>query len=294
MNDRANLIERAAALLRERGSSSQVQPSASSDRITTTMGPSKALARQMLLDRNQLAQHGIIMPSAGASRVVEEFRIIKRNLMATWQTDDGLRDSKHAARLIMVTSARPREGKTFSALNLALSFSAEANLTVVLIDADLARRDVAKITGAPFEPGLTEVLSRSANLADVLIQTDVPNFIILPPGTTSPDLSELLSSQVTALFAEIAARYVNHLIIIDAAPCLASSDSVTLAPLVNQVVFVIEAGHTQQAEVESSLNLISSCPRISLLLNKSAAGTADHFGSYSSYSDPDEKYQGEP
>src|ERR1700722_3483835 len=101
MNDRANLIERAAALLRERGSSSQVQPSASSDRITTTMGPSKALARQMLLDRNQLAQHGIIMPSAGASRVVEEFRIIKRNLMATWQTDDGLRDSKHGARLIM-------------------------------------------------------------------------------------------------------------------------------------------------------------------------------------------------
>src|ERR1700722_7676267 len=102
MNDRASLIERAAALLREReGSTSQVQPSGSPDRITAKVAPSKALARQMLLDRNQLAQHGIIMPSAGASRVVEEFRIIKRNLMATWQTDDGLRDSKHGARLIM-------------------------------------------------------------------------------------------------------------------------------------------------------------------------------------------------
>ncbi len=84
---------------------------------------------------------------------------------------------------------------------------------------------------------------------------------------------------MAALMNEVARRFPDRFIILDTPPCMVSSDAATLAPLVGQIVFVVEAHRTQQDEIEAGLSMLSSCPRISLLLNKSEVASA-HFGSY--------------
>jgi protein-tyrosine kinase len=91
---------------------------------------------------------------------------------------------------------------------------------------------------------------------------------------------ELLSSnQMKGLLSEMTRRFPDRFMIIDTPPCMASSDPATIAPLVGQIVFVVEAHRTQQDEIEAGLSMLSSCPRISLLLNKIDQASAQ-FGSY--------------
>ena len=149
------------------------------------------------------------------------------------------------------------------------------------------RGDTARVLKVPPEPGLTDVLAGERSLHDVLIQSDIPNLVILPPGAYGPHVPELLAGRgPSQLIAEIGRPYPDHVIVMDTPPCLASTDPAALAPLAGQVVFVIEAGHTQQTEIESSLNLLSGCRQVSFLLNKAATGSSEHFGAYSYYYQP--------
>jgi protein-tyrosine kinase len=236
---------------------------------------------QVVLDRGRLAGYGIAIPSAARSRTVEEFRLVKRNLMSQWSQGNSLADQR-SARLIMVTSARPGEGKTFISLSLALAFASERDVKALLVDADTHRSTLPGIIGIPAEqPGLVDVLMGNIELSEVLLQTSIPNLMILPSGRGGPHVPELISSnQMAALTAEMTQRFADRFIIFDTPPCMASSDSAALAPLVGQIVFVVEAHQTQQAEIEAGLSTLSACPRISLLLNKSDAQASEHFGSY--------------
>jgi len=184
----------------------------------------------------------------------------------------------------MVTSARPGEGKTFSALNLAMAFASERDANALLLDADTQHSALPKILGIPGDRGIVDVLAGSLDLSDVLIQTNLPNLMILPAGRGGPHVPELLSSRgMEALLEELTRKLEDRFIIIDTPPCMASSDAAALAPLVGQIVFVIEAHNTQQAEIEAGLSTLSACPRISLLLNKSDTLANEHFGSYGDY-----------
>jgi Mrp family chromosome partitioning ATPase len=105
--------------------------------------------------------------------------------------------------------------------------------------------------------------------------------MILPAGRGGPHVPELLSSpEMGALLDEMTRRLPDQYLIIDTPPCMASSDAAALAPLVGQIVFVVEANNTQQGEIEAALGTLSTCPRISLLLNKSDSLATEHFGSY--------------
>jgi protein-tyrosine kinase len=285
MDDRAGLIERAAALLHN--SNRQAAAPLTPEAPVAASAPAVALSRSVVLDRNHLAEAGIIMPWTTTARVVEEFRIIKRNIMFPWQSAEYLGAADRPPKIVMVTSSRPREGKTFCSVNLALAFAAEENLVTVLIDADAVRADTARLLKIPLEPGLTDILAGKRSLHDVLIQTDIPNLVVLPPGAYGPHVPELLAGRGPSLLvAEISRRYPDHVIVMDTPPCLASTDPAALASIAGQVVFVVEAGHTQQAEIESSLSLLSGCRQIRVLLNKAPVGSSEHFGSYSYYYQP--------
>jgi receptor protein-tyrosine kinase len=273
------MIERAAALLRQR---EPAEPAASPiPLLKATGGPALTSAGpQLVLDRARLASFGIAIPSAGRSRTVEEFRLVKRNLIGAWSQNDLMPD-RGASRLIMVTSARPGEGKTFTALNLALSFASERSVKAVLVDVDTQHSTVPKILGIGGETGIVDVLAGNFELPEVLIQTNIPNLMVLPAGRGGPHVPELLSSrEMGALLDEMTRRLPDHYLIIDTPPCMASSDAAALAPLVGQIVFVVEANNTQQGEIEAALSTLSTCPRISLLLNKSDSLATEHFGSY--------------
>src|SRR4029077_1202155 len=94
--------------------------------------PARPLTRSVVLDRNHLAEAGIIMPWTTTARVVEEFRIVKRNIMFPWQSAEHRGAADRPPKIVMVTSSRPREGKTFCSINLALAFAAEENLVTIL------------------------------------------------------------------------------------------------------------------------------------------------------------------
>jgi protein-tyrosine kinase len=288
MDSRAGLIERAAALLRNsNGDESGVPAPLALGAPVAASAPVAPLTQSVVLDRHHLAETGIIMPWTTTARVVEEFRIVKRNIMFPWQAAEHLGTAEPAPKVVMVTSSRPREGKTFCSINLALAFAADQNFVTVLIDADAVRGDTARVLKVPTEPGLTDFLAGERALHDVLIQSDIPNLVILPPGVYGPHVPELLAGRgPSLLIAEIGRRYPEHVIVMDTPPCLASTDPAALAQLAGQVVFVIEAGHTQQPEIDSSLNLLSGCRRISFLLNKAATGSSEHFGAYSYYYQP--------
>jgi protein-tyrosine kinase len=283
MNNRAGLIERAAALLRDgNAEASAYSRTEAAAEAPAPIAPLAPLSRAVSLDRNHLAQLGILMPWMTTSRVVEEFRIAKRNIMFSWQMPDYPKPSDRPPRVVLVTSSKPREGKTFCSINLALAFAAEEHLATILIDGDAMRADTAKTLGIPTTPGFTDILAGESSLQDAMVQTDLPNLIVLPSGMHGAQVPELLSGRgPNLLFAEIAHRYPEHVIIVDTPPCLASTDAAALAPYASQIMFVVEAAHTQRTEIETSLSLLSGCQQIRFLLNKTPRGSGEHFGSYS-------------
>jgi protein-tyrosine kinase len=278
MAESIGLIERAAALLRQQDAN-EPRPS-----LAPTAEPALfAPGPQLTLDRGRLASFGIAIPSSARSRTVEEFRLVKRNLMAAWSQNDLIGD-RQSGRIIMITSARPGEGKTFTSINLALAFASERDVKALLVDVDTQHPGLPKIFGIPGDTGIVDVLAGNLELSEVLIQTNLPNLMLLPAGRGGPHVPELLSSrEMGALLVELTQRLPDRFIIIDTPPCMASSDAAALAPLVGQIVFVVEAHGTQQAEVEAALSMLSACPQISLLLNKSDTLASEHFGSYGYY-----------
>ena len=279
MAESIGLIERAAALLRQQDSP-EPEVLAPHPVVEPDAGPATP---ELILDRGRLARYGINLPSSGRSRTVEEFRLIKRNLMTQLSQGGSLADQP-SSRLIMVTSARPGEGKTFIALNLALAFASERDVKALLVDIDTQHSPMQTILGIPGEQGIVDVLAGTCELSDVLIQTNIANLMVLPSGRGGPHVPELFSSnKMSALMGEMTRRFADRYVIIDTPPCMASSDAAALAPLVGQIVFIVEAHHTQQMEIETSLGMLSACPRISLLLNKSDTLSGEHFGSYEYY-----------
>jgi protein-tyrosine kinase len=189
----------------------------------------------------------------------------------------------------MVTSTKPREGKTFTALNLALSLASEQDLRVLLVDLDVHRKSLTELFGVSADVGWVDLLAGSAvSFPEALLRTNIHNLNFLPAGHTALDAPELLSSRrMATLLAEMTQRYADRFIIFDAPPCLASSEPSILADLVGQIVFVVEAHKTDREEIEASLRLISGCSNISLLLNKADTRNLEEFGSYSAYYAPE-------
>lgn len=275
MAELIGLIERAAALLRQREAaetglplSPASSPPAAPPLAAPAIAPHPAAPRpdapgagpELILDRGQLADYGVRIPSSQRSRTVEEFRLVKRNLMAAWSPSNGVHD-RTESRLIMVTSARPGEGKTFVSLNLALAFASERDVKALLVDVDTHHSNLRTILGIRGEAGIVDVLAGDLDLTEVLVRTSNPNLLVLPSGRGGPLVPELFSSnRMAALMGELTRRFSDRFIILDTPPCMASSDAATLAPLVSQTVFVVEAHRTQQEEIEAGLSMLSSCP----------------------------------
>ncbi len=243
-------------------------------------GDAQRTRREVKIDRQRLAKAGITFAVTERSRIAEEFRIILRQILAKAETIE-----TGPSRLIMVTSARPREGKTFTAINLALAIASQRDFRVLVMDCDVERQSLTSILGIDAETGIFDVLeNESLDMRDILLRTDIPNLTVLPAGNRRPGVPELMSSRrMRDVLSEMAHRYSDRYIIVDAPPCLATSDPSILASMVGQIVFVVEANRTQEPEIDESLRLISTCPNISLILNKTEGTSSDYFGSYGYY-----------
>jgi protein-tyrosine kinase len=236
--------------------------------------------KQIELNFSRLRDKGYVVPG-DRSTTAEEIRLIKRPLLRQAFGDGRLpNDTSH---LIMVTSARPSEGKTFMAINLALSMALEKDITVLLIDADVAQPAVPGVLGFESDRGLLDLLvDPTLDMSEVMVRTNLENLTILPAGRDTPNANELLASaKMEALVKDIAERYPDRVIIFDTPPVLVRTETSVLASHVGQVAFVIEAEHTNESAVKESIELLNGCSNIGLILNKlrSSYGT-ERFGQY--------------
>jgi protein-tyrosine kinase len=249
-------------------------------------------SQEITIDLARLAARGFITPQA-RSRLSEEIKLVKHQLMQRmrlFESDHSEKTSSPLDNVIMVTSARPSEGKSFVSLNLALSFVADEGLNVLLVDADPVQRSILSTLNINVERGLVDLLrDPSLDMANVLLRDAQLRFSVLPGGSTSASVTELFSGQrMRELMTAMAARYRDRIIIFDCPPVLASTEPLAIAQHVGQLLFVVEANGTPERAIRSALDLLSSCRNVSFVLNKTMiSGGADEFGAY--YTDYDQK-----
>lgn len=230
-------------------------------------------SREVALDLARLEREGYLVPSQARSELAEQLRIIKRPLLAN--TRDAEARAIPRANLIQVVSAMPGEGKTFFAVNLAMSIAMEVDHSVLLVDADVLRPSVLARLGVEPAPGLMDVLDPKQNLtlADVMLRTDVPKLSLLPAGTAHAKSTEMLASTAMAeLLDELASKYSDRIVVFDSPPLIPTTESRVLASRVGQVVMVVEAEHTTHAQVTQAFAAVEQCPVVLSVLNKCAGG----------------------
>ncbi len=220
------------------------------------------------VDRYRLKQAGLISPDEGVTSQLEEFRIIKRQLLA--HADDmRRRGGGGAAQRVLITSALPGEGKSFCATNLALSIAAERDNDVLLVDFDSAKNSVLGWLGIPNGPGLIDALADPRiDVRDCVVGTDVPGLSVLPGGRATISDNEYVASDRAAAVLDLLTQGApRRLVIFDSPPTLAASLPVEVAKLVGQVVLVVRADQTAHGSIDDAAQLLSGCPNIQLLLN---------------------------
>jgi receptor protein-tyrosine kinase len=220
------------------------------------------------IDLDQLQSDGMVTPRGERSVIAEEYRMIKRPLLQEAFTYR--RGEVRKSNLIMVTSALPSEGKSFTSINLAMSIAKERDVHVLLVDSDLSRPNIGKTLGISAEKGLTDLLDDPAlTVPDVLLRTNIPNLSIILAGKPHSMGTELLAShRAEQIIREMADRYKDRVIIFDSAPALVSAEGTALSPHVGQILLIVEAERTTELEVKGALDVLSGCENIQLVLNK--------------------------
>ena len=280
-----SLVERALQKLQQTSPRVAV-PAGSAAEVQVAVQPPPArpvapgpLGQPLAMNVVALRSAGLLPPQAEEHQLAQQYRRVKRPLIANAIGRGAPR--VQGGQLIMVTSALPGEGKTFTSLNLALSMSIDKDVHVVLVDADVAKPHISRLLGVSESEGLLDALRNAELDMERLIRpTDVPNLAILPAGTQSSEATELLASarmgQVTAALAE---HDHQRIVVFDSPPLLHTTESHALAQSMGQVVVVVRAESTAQPVVLDALKLLEGHRAVSLVLNQSvkSASTAYYY-----------------
>lgn len=243
------------------------------------MGPT------ITVDRDKLREAGFIVPDGPVTGISEEFRIIKRQLLLA--SNGGPKNARlvHGER-ILICSAHPNEGKTFCAMNLALSIAAEKDNEVLLVDADFAKPSILSSFGLEGNKGLMDALADpQLAVEDCVIQTDIPGLAVLPAGDqTNQDTEYLASARTEQVLNRLTQNNPARIVIFDSPPALSASPASVLASHVGQVLMIVKADETTETALKDALSLLASCDNIQLLLNGTKfSPTGRRFGSYYGY-----------
>lgn len=234
------------------------------------------------IELQTMRKAGLATAGKTRSRAAEEFRVsVVRALhnLRSGRAPDAL------PNVMLITSAIPGEGKTFTALNLAASIAGNWLGDVLLVDTDAKLGSLSSLLGVGAEAGLLDYAADGGRrLGDLVFETGVAGLHFLPIGSYGRNTEDGSAVRPIGTAIERMSRELpDHLIVLDCAPCLSSSDAVAFAPFAAQIILVIEAGRTQRSEIDMSLELIRSCRNISVMLNRTRSATSAAFGAY--YSD---------
>ncbi len=230
------------------------------------------------LNLQQLEQRNFVSLSSERRLINEEYRVIKRKLINN--AVGALSQTLKHPNLILVTSSRPGEGKTFSAINLALSIALEQDKTVLLVDSDVLRPSVSKTLQIQHDVGLTDyLLSDKISVSDIMLSTNVERLKIITAGRPHHLSTELLASErMEMLVNEFATRYHDRIVIFDAPPLLGVNETAVMASMCGQAVIVVEENHTKLSEIEQAVALLPKDIATGFLINKAHRNQGKGYG----------------
>lgn len=243
----------------------------------------RAAAGVAAIDRAALAEAGFLVPEAPVSGLAEEFRLVKHQLLIDIERAAELGDERR--RAVLIASAQPKSGKTFCAINLALSLAGEKDVEVLLVDGDFIKPDATALLGIPPGPGYVDALADpSIDPETLVIRTDVPGLSVLRAGRKTNNIPELLASeQSREVLAKLIAGDKRRIILFDSPPALMASHATMLAGHVGRALVVVRADHTTEADLRETIGLLAGC-EIGLLLNGAGlAVTGRKYGAYDGY-----------
>jgi protein-tyrosine kinase len=275
ISKKSSSVEKPLAKISAREVPAQAQPDTVS-KATGARGPIR-------IHLEAIKARGFVTPDGEQSQIGQEFRLIKRPLLVN-AFGRGAPATKNGKR-VMVTSAFPGEGKSFCAINLAISIAAEKDFKVILVDADVARPSIPRELGFECQGGLMDLLiDPNKTVADFVMSTNVKNLSILSAGKRHKQATEFLASaSMTKLLDDLSKDFPDSILIFDSPPLLVTSESQVLASYMGQTILVVEAGRTPRETVSEALASIESNDIIGLVLNKSqniSAGSDYQYGGY--------------
>ena len=172
--------------------------------------------------------------------------------------------------VLAITSPGTGEGKTLTALNLAVSLAMEVKHTVLLVDANLRHPSLHEHLGLPGKPGLSDYLSKDTPLSELFVHPrGIDHLTVLPGGDAMLNSAEMLNSpKMSRLVDELKTRYASRIVIFDLPPVLDAADAMAFAPYVDATLLVVEEGKTRRKEIERALDLLSGTNVLGTVLNK--------------------------
>jgi receptor protein-tyrosine kinase len=235
---------------------------------------------ELTLDKIALAERGYLIDNGTRKSIKDEFRKIKRILLNN--AFGKAAKTLHHSNLIMVSSAKPNEGKTFVAINLALSIALEQDNTVLLVDADVLRPSVMRELGIEEQLGMIDyLLGQAEQVSDIIYNTDINKLKLIPAGKLHHLSNELLASEKMATLAnELATRYPDRIVIFDCPPLIGVTETLVLANLMGQALIVVEESKTSIVDIQAATEHLNENLALGLVLNKAIRSHKDLYGYY--------------
>jgi protein-tyrosine kinase len=239
--------------------------------------PRRVEAPELQVTDALLDAAGLLAPHDQQRQVTSEYRHIKRRLLAEIQAGS-------ANRMVLMASALPGEGKSFSSANLAFSLALEPDFTVVLVDADVIKPNLTRVFGLFNRQGLLDAAAdRSVDVESLIVSTNIEGLSILPAGRTDANATEYFaSSRMQEVVNELLA-VPNRLLVVDSLPLLLTTESRALVPLAGQVVLVVRAESTPQQAVLQAVDLLGEDVNVKVLLNAMVRTRAQAYMGYGYY-----------
>lgn len=220
-----------------------------------------SFTRTVPVNKETQRRYKLINIAAGGP-LVEEYKLLRTRVLQLTRGE--------GRNTLMVTGPLPKEGKTLTAINLAISLSQEMSQTVLLVDADLRVPAVSRYLGIPKGMGLADHLVDGVPITELLVHPEgISSLVVLPAGRSVVNPVELLSSpRMASLVRELKNYYRDRYVIFDLPPVLVYADTLAFAPLVDGIILVVEAGRTSREDISRCLEMVKNFPVLGLVLNK--------------------------
>ena len=238
------------------GAPSQMAYAAQDD--TYLSGEGTVTLSEVVMEQHRIVAHRT------RSKHADTFRILRTQVLQNM--------AQNGMKTLGITSPNYGDGKTTTALNLALSIALDLNQTVLLVDLDLRKPNVTSYLGLSPTVGLTDYFMHDTPISDCLIRLSFQRLSLLPAGRNLDNSSEVLGSpKIAALAQELKTRYPDRLIIYDLPPILAQDDPLVFLPHVDGVLLVVNEGNTRKHDLKASLHALGNAHVIGTVLNNSHA-----------------------